>query len=84
MVWNRNAENEKSVNAVVKRALESLPEEMRPQEQNYYYKKHSAHKSFGGEGKKGEGEAAKEVTGEGEKGEEKKVEGVEGSRWAEK
>lgn len=58
MVWNRDGNNEKSVEAILRKALESLPVELQPQPQNYYYKKHSAHKSFEGNGEKKEEVAA--------------------------
>lgn len=51
-VWNRDGNNEKSINAIQARILESLPEALKPQPQNIYYKKHSAHKSFKGEAQK--------------------------------
>jgi len=50
MIWNRDGNNQKSIDAILARALESLPEELHPAPQNYYYKKHSSHKSFKGEG----------------------------------
>lgn len=48
MVWNRDGNNQKSIDAILKRTLDSLPSELRPPPQNYYYKKHSTHKSFKG------------------------------------
>jgi len=50
MVWNRDGANQKSIDAILNKALESIPEELKPNPQNYYYKKHSSHKSFKGEG----------------------------------
>ncbi|KAH8148359.1 uncharacterized protein LAJ45_07460 [Morchella importuna] len=60
MIWNRDGSNQKSIDAILARALESLPEDLKPAQQNYYYKKHSAHKSFksGEEGAKAETEAS--------------------------
>lgn len=60
MIWNRDGSNQKSIDAILARALESLPEDLKPAQQNYYYKKHSAHKSFksGEEGSKTETEAS--------------------------
>lgn len=48
MIWNRDGTNQKSIDAILAKALESLPEELKPAPQNYYYKKHSSHKSFKG------------------------------------
>ncbi|KAI5790155.1 translation initiation factor eIF 4e-like domain-containing protein [Geopyxis carbonaria] len=50
MVWNRDGANQSSVDAIMKCALENLPQELQPQPTNIYYKKHSAHKSFKGDG----------------------------------
>jgi len=47
MVWNRDGDNQKSIDKILERILEYLPEELRPQSQNYYYKKHKAHKAYG-------------------------------------
>ncbi|KAL7276118.1 hypothetical protein RUND412_000908 [Rhizina undulata] len=52
LVWNRDSNNQKSIDAILARALESLPEELRPSPQNCYYKKHSAHRSFKNEEEK--------------------------------
>jgi len=54
MIWNRDSNNQESVDAIRDRALESIPEELRPAPQNYYYKKHSSHKFFKGDGAGGE------------------------------
>lgn len=54
MIWNRNSNNQESVDAIRDRALESIPEELRPAPQNYYYKKHSSHKFFKGDSAGGE------------------------------
>lgn len=52
-IWNRNADNQKSVDAILARVLEQLPDTLRLPPSNYYYKKHAAHKSFkGGEASK--------------------------------
>ncbi|TGZ85508.1 translation initiation factor eIF4e [Ascodesmis nigricans] len=51
-VWNRDGNNETSVNAIQTTILENLPDALKPQPQNIYYKKHSAHKSFKGEATK--------------------------------
>ncbi|KAI9678614.1 MAG: hypothetical protein M1817_005671 [Caeruleum heppii] len=45
-VWNRDASNEKSVEAIKARVLKELPEELRPTPTNIYYKQHSDHKGF--------------------------------------
>lgn len=62
MVWNRDGDNEKSINNIRDRVLENFPEELRPVPQNYYYKKHEQHAGFG-EAKK-EGETITEKQGE--------------------
>ncbi|EPS39236.1 hypothetical protein H072_7014 [Dactylellina haptotyla CBS 200.50] len=46
LVWNRDSSNQKSIDAILKRVLENLSEEIRPLPQNYYYKKHSEHKGY--------------------------------------
>jgi len=46
LVWNRDGSNQKSIDAIVNRILENLPEELKPLPQNYYYKKHSEHKGY--------------------------------------
>jgi len=59
-VWNRDGGNQKSIDAILARALESVPDEMKPRQESIYYKKHSAHKSF----KSVDGQAAKPVDGQ--------------------
>ena len=46
LIWNRDGSNQKSIDSILKRVLENIPENLRPQPQNYYYKKHSEHKGF--------------------------------------
>ncbi|KAF3928937.1 hypothetical protein AA313_de0206589 [Arthrobotrys entomopaga] len=46
LVWNRDGSNQKSIDAILARILESLPENLKPLPQNYYYKKHSEHKGY--------------------------------------
>lgn len=46
LIWNRDGSNQKSIDAILKRVLDNIPEEMKPQPQNYYYKKHSEHKGY--------------------------------------
>ncbi|KAI5854583.1 translation initiation factor eIF 4e-like domain-containing protein [Tricharina praecox] len=46
LVWTRDAENEKSRDAILAKVMESLPEEMRPQPSSPYYKKHNDHKNY--------------------------------------
>ena len=36
MVWNRDGDNQKSIDKILERILEYLPEELKPQSQNYY------------------------------------------------
>lgn len=48
MIWNRDGSNQKSIDAILARVLEAVPEELKPAPQNYYYKKHTSHKSFKG------------------------------------
>lgn len=50
MIWNRDGNNQSSIDAILARTLESIPQELQPVPQNYYYKKHSSHKFFKGEG----------------------------------
>lgn len=45
-VWNRDASNQKSVDAILAVVLDQLPDELKPTKANYYYKKHSEHKGF--------------------------------------
>lgn len=45
-VWHRDASNQKSVDAIKDCVLEELPQELRPKEENYFYKKHSDHAGF--------------------------------------
>ncbi|KAI9760867.1 MAG: hypothetical protein M4579_001368 [Chaenotheca gracillima] len=45
-VWNRDAQNQKSIDAIAAKVLEELPTELRPSDTNYYYKPHSQHKGF--------------------------------------
>ena len=45
-VWNRDASNQQSIDAIKHRFLQELPEEMRPSPSNIYYKKHSEHSGF--------------------------------------
>ncbi|KAI9827816.1 MAG: hypothetical protein M1832_004305 [Thelocarpon impressellum] len=45
-VWNRDASNQKSIDAIKEVVLSELPEELRPGPTQIYYKKHSEHKGF--------------------------------------
>ncbi|KAI9790697.1 MAG: hypothetical protein M1816_004838 [Peltula sp. TS41687] len=46
-VWNRDASNQKSVDAIMERVIDQLPDEYKPTSPaNYFYKKHSEHKGF--------------------------------------
>jgi len=36
MVWNRDGDNQKSIDKILERVMECLPEELRPQPPNYY------------------------------------------------
>ena len=45
-MWNRDASNQKSVDAIKEVVLMELPEELRPGPTQIYYKKHSEHKGF--------------------------------------
>ena len=45
-IWNRDASNQASINAIRAKVLEQLPEEFRPSAANIYYKKHSEHNGF--------------------------------------
>ncbi|KAF3930568.1 hypothetical protein ABW19_dt0203506 [Dactylella cylindrospora] len=46
LIWNRDASNQKSIDAILARVLANLPPELKPLQQNYYYKKHSEHKGY--------------------------------------
>ncbi|GAM88995.1 hypothetical protein ANO11243_070290 [Dothideomycetidae sp. 11243] len=45
-VWNRDAEHQLGVDRILSTVLEGLPEELKPKETSYYYKKHAEHKGF--------------------------------------
>ncbi|KAI9797554.1 MAG: hypothetical protein M1825_005982 [Sarcosagium campestre] len=45
-IWNRNASNQKSIDAICARFLEELPAQIKPAPSTFYYKKHSEHKGF--------------------------------------
>jgi len=45
-VWHRDANMQKSIDAILATVLEELPEEMKPKPDNYFYKKHSDHAGF--------------------------------------
>ena len=45
-VWHRDASKKKSVDGILRCLLEALPEDVRPRQDNYFYKKHSDHAGF--------------------------------------
>lgn len=45
-IWNRDASNQASINAIRTKVLEQLPGAFRPSAANMYYKKHSEHNGF--------------------------------------
>ncbi|KAL8798560.1 MAG: hypothetical protein Q9200_007749 [Gallowayella weberi] len=45
-IWNRRADNQASVNGIRDVILAQLSEELKPKENAFYYKAHSAHKDF--------------------------------------
>jgi hypothetical protein len=45
-IWNRDASNKASVEAIKAKVLEELPAELMPNANNIYYKKHSEHNGF--------------------------------------
>jgi len=45
-IWNRDAEHTEGVQRILDTVLKSLPPELTPKEQSYYYKKHSEHAGF--------------------------------------
>lgn len=50
-VWNRDAEHKEGVQRLLETVVENLPEELRPKENSFYYKKHAEHKGFDGSAK---------------------------------
>jgi len=47
-VWNRDADHQAGIEAILATVLENLPDEYRPKEGTYYYKKHREHAGFAG------------------------------------
>jgi len=45
-IWNRDGENQKSIQGILDVVLEELPEHLKPKQSSYYYKKHSEHAGF--------------------------------------
>ncbi|TQS33799.1 hypothetical protein Golomagni_05844 [Golovinomyces magnicellulatus] len=45
-IWHRDSSKQKSIDAILACVLEGLPEELKPRQDNYYYKKHSEHAGF--------------------------------------
>lgn len=64
MIWNRDGNNQNSIDAILNKALDFLPASLRPPPQNYYYKKHSTHKSFKGPESTAQSESASTNPGE--------------------
>lgn len=47
-IWNRDAEHSDGIQKILDTVLENLPEDLKPKESAYYYKKHFEHKDFSG------------------------------------
>jgi hypothetical protein len=45
-VWHREGSNQKSIDGILKAVLDEMPAELRPKQENYFYKKHSDHAGF--------------------------------------
>jgi hypothetical protein len=45
-VWHREGSNQKSIDGILKAVLDEVPLELRPKQENYFYKKHSDHAGF--------------------------------------
>lgn len=45
-IWHRDSSKQNSIDGLVKCVLSDLPEELRPKQENYFYKKHSDHAGF--------------------------------------
>jgi hypothetical protein len=45
-IWHRESSKQKSVDGILECVLEELPPELRPKEENYFYKKHADHAGF--------------------------------------
>lgn len=45
-IWHRDSSQQKSVDGILACVLEKLPPEMRPKQDNYFYKKHADHAGF--------------------------------------
>lgn len=47
-IWNRDAEHADGIQKILETVLENLPEDLKPKDSAYYYKKHFEHKDFSG------------------------------------
>ena len=45
-IWNRDGSNEKSINAIRDTVLANISAEVKPKDENIFYKKHSDHAGF--------------------------------------
>jgi hypothetical protein len=45
-IWHRESSKQKSIDGILECVLTSLPEDVRPKAENYFYKKHSDHAGF--------------------------------------
>lgn len=45
-IWHRDASKQKSIDGLLQIVMSSLPEELRPKPDNYFYKKHADHAGF--------------------------------------
>ncbi|KAJ9629699.1 hypothetical protein H2203_002080 [Taxawa tesnikishii (nom. ined.)] len=54
-VWNRDGDHEHGIRRILDTVLDNLPEQLRPKDTQYYYKKHSEHAGFSTVAAKGAG-----------------------------
>jgi hypothetical protein len=47
-IWNRDGDHQEGIAQILKTVMSEVPEEMRPKEGSYFYKKHSEHAGFKG------------------------------------
>lgn len=45
-IWNRDADHKDGIDKIIQTVMENLPEDLKPKENAYYYKKHSDHSNF--------------------------------------
>lgn len=45
-IWNRDGDHEQGIQRIAKTVIETVPQDIKPNEGSYYYKKHSEHDGF--------------------------------------